>query len=792
MQIHYGLFRMRVGLFLSLFLLSFSSCGMTQILGLSRHDAAELLRKGDIGFIRKAVISPEANPANFSPTDFSQAVSRLSQLNSIHPAASFYAGLLAGASPQSDGSLLIFLFCAALESPSLPARREAAQKLIPLILEAGESQAGNILTFIGQNPKGMTDAAVLRCACLYRLGKYDEAAKLLSPDNAGEWEKALALFSAWKAFPGKAEKTRQEIPDFLFERKAGETQRRNPAFGPDGEVRRWTYSQALSFGGLLDSGELAVLSNRLSGRPTLDNLRPALLDGGIVFSRYPELIEDLGRAYLLTPSMREEGVKLFSSWDRLLETRDGKAVRSQRYRLLYYSGRMERERARYAESSEYFRRALDFAPDALQSDACNWYILTNTLDKEPAAAAPLVLSGISAWNDISYFEDVLDRLSNYLTVKRQWIPLLEIFSALESKVRAASGAGAPHHQASLAQYAWILGRAIQEGYLKADRGEKDFFRIAFEEGSGSFYYRAMAASRLGETFAPEKSNPKTGKADLTKAPEGEMDFLLGFFECGAASFALPYIQARETELSVPELRKIAAAYASAGRWQDSLNLVSRYTRRQDYEIDREDLYLFYPRPFRELIEKYAGEMNLGAEILYGLIRTESYFMPEIVSRSGAVGLAQLMTPTAVDIAARIARRGGPDYRGPNGIDLTNPGVNIHIGSYYLRYLTEQLGSPMPALLAYNGGLGRTRRWLAADKQREGGGLPQDLFLETIEYAETREYGRRVLAAAAVYGYLYYGMSMEDVASDIYPSDIYLEGNLGPKGPRQGSPADIYR
>jgi soluble lytic murein transglycosylase len=69
---------------------------------------------------------------------------------------------------------------------------------------------------------------------------------------------------------------------------------------------------------------------------------------------------------------------------------------------------------------------------------------------------------------------------------------------------------------------------------------------------------------------------------------------------------------------------------------------------------------------------------------------------------------------------------------------------------------------MMALLAYNGGMGRLRRWRNAEAK-----LPGDLFLETIEYNETREYGRKVLAAAAAYGYLYYGMAMEAVIAYIW-------------------------
>jgi soluble lytic murein transglycosylase len=59
-------------------------------------------------------------------------------------------------------------------------------------------------------------------------------------------------------------------------------------------------------------------------------------------------------------------------------------------------------------------------------------------------------------------------------------------------------------------------------------------------------------------------------------------------------------------------------------------------------------------------------------------------------------------------------------------------------------------------------MGRIRRWRAAKPH-----LPEDLFLETIAYAETRDYGRKVLGAAAAYGFLYYDLSMEAVIADIF-------------------------
>ena len=77
------------------------------------------------------------------------------------------------------------------------------------------------------------------------------------------------------------------------------------------------------------------------------------------------------------------------------------------------------------------------------------------------------------------------------------------------------------------------------------------------------------------------------------------------------------------------------------------------------------------------------------------------------------------------------------------------------------------GSPILALKAYNGGQGRVRRWLAEDRARPGGGLPIDLFVETIAIPETRNFGRLVMSAAAIYGYLYYGKTMEEVIASAF-------------------------
>jgi soluble lytic murein transglycosylase len=286
----------------------------------------------------------------------------------------------------------------------------------------------------------------------------------------------------------------------------------------------------------------------------------------------------------------------------------------------------------------------------------------------------------------------------------------------------------------------------------------------------ALYYRSLSAAVLGETFLtlpPPSRRLRARKPPTAKNGEsGIMLFLLGFFEHGVGEFAPRYIREEENNLSADELRRLAEALAAAGQYRESIRLVSLYTKRDGYQIGRGDLQLSHPRPYKELVEQYAGETGIDPALLFGLIRTESAFDPNAVSRVGAIGLTQLMPATAEEAAGRIRRQGGPDYirdgsavnggdengRERSTVDLRNPAANIHIGASYLAFLNGRMEDPLLALLAYNGGMNRIRRWRGA---RSAVSLPPDLFLETVEITETMDYGRSVTAAAAVYRALYY-------------------------------------
>jgi Transglycosylase SLT domain len=113
--------------------------------------------------------------------------------------------------------------------------------------------------------------------------------------------------------------------------------------------------------------------------------------------------------------------------------------------------------------------------------------------------------------------------------------------------------------------------------------------------------------------------------------------------------------------------------------------------------------------------------NVDFELLQALIATESGFDTQAVSPKGAVGLMQLMPPTA----QRYGVSG--DAKTPIEKKLTDPKTNIKAGTRYLRDLINLFPGKLElALAAYNAGEGAV--------QRHGNKIPP--FKETQNYVVT--------------------------------------------------------
>jgi soluble lytic murein transglycosylase len=150
----------------------------------------------------------------------------------------------------------------------------------------------------------------------------------------------------------------------------------------------------------------------------------------------------------------------------------------------------------------------------------------------------------------------------------------------------------------------------------------------------------------------------------------------------------------------------------------------------------------YPRPHQLVVREASENLGIAQTLLWSIMRQESGFRPDVVSPANAVGLMQLIPPTAERVARELALPYDRD-------SLRSPAYNVKLGGFYLKKLLDLFnGNFALAAAAYNAGPQAVFRWLEHSSD-----LPLDVFVARIPYEETQGYVERVLGNQARYGYV---------------------------------------
>ncbi|HEV7165706.1 MAG TPA: transglycosylase SLT domain-containing protein [Gammaproteobacteria bacterium] len=188
----------------------------------------------------------------------------------------------------------------------------------------------------------------------------------------------------------------------------------------------------------------------------------------------------------------------------------------------------------------------------------------------------------------------------------------------------------------------------------------------------------------------------------------------------------------------------------------------------------QDLALTYPLAFEQTLVPKSAQLKLDLSWIYGLIRAESVFRPNVISHAGAIGLMQLMPATGRDMATRLG------LTLDDKDDLLDPPTNLILGSAYLRDMLHQFdGSEPLATAAYNAGAAKVSDWLP-----QTGSLPADVWIDSIPYTETRNYVHRVMGHTVMFDWRLNGkperlstrIGQVDAASDA--SQVLAGADLG--------------
>ena len=395
---------------------------------------------------------------------------------------------------------------------------------------------------------------------------------------------------------------------------------------------------------------------------------------------------------------------------------------------LEQAGKLYRRARAYPEAFATLRLAIAASGDLDQRDRERWYLVDMTIALHPADVLAEVEKELANANDPEYFSDVLDEWVSDLLGAGKWKTLIGLWKVVQahgpSDVRA--------------RLAYVLGRAGQEGLIRPAASlpapaRELLHQAAVLDPDG--YYGLMATSFLGE--APQLVQPSTANASPETGPPLD-PLVTGFLPFGLFSQAYQKLVESRKSLTDAALREAARLMAQAGDYASSMHLMGMLARRRS--LSREELEMEYPKAYSSVIDELAQTSGIRDSVLYGLVREESYFDPDIVSSVGAVGLSQLMPATA-DALARRMHMSEPDLR--------DPSVNLAIGVRHFQDLLRSVNSVPKALLSYNAGLTRVRAW-----ERIAGSIPEDLFVESVPFEETRKYVRKILVSSVMYDALY--------------------------------------
>ncbi len=163
-----------------------------------------------------------------------------------------------------------------------------------------------------------------------------------------------------------------------------------------------------------------------------------------------------------------------------------------------------------------------------------------------------------------------------------------------------------------------------------------------------------------------------------------------------------------------------------------------------YSFKPQIMQTIYPIKYQEHVKKSAQEMGIDELLIYSIIKAESGFEANVKSASGAIGLMQIMLPTAEEIARELGIEDITEKQ------LYEAETNIKIGTKYFSMLLDAYDNKLNlAIIAYNAGMGNVNAWIEDGTINE-----QGTDIENIPFAETKMYVKKILQNYEIYKEIY--------------------------------------
>lgn len=251
-----------------------------------------------------------------------------------------------------------------------------------------------------------------------------------------------------------------------------------------------------------------------------------------------------------------------------------------------------------------------------------------------------------------------------------------------------------------------------------------------------YFYGQLAAEKLGQPLAlkaaPAAAVDAAMLANLRAEPLVRAAIALGPVDRDRQTIFLRHIAARAD--SGERAARLAALTEPLGRLDLGVNAAKSVRDVAGLSL------LAASFPVLPLPESLNGRFA----IIHAITRQESQFDRGARSSANARGMMQLLPATAAEQAAKMGLPASSADR------LTeDPVWNVTLGGGFIQRLRDAYGGSAPlAVAAYNAGPGNVRKFLAQIGDPRQGDVTD--WIESIPFAETRNYVQRVLENAVVY------------------------------------------
>ena len=301
-----------------------------------------------------------------------------------------------------------------------------------------------------------------------------------------------------------------------------------------------------------------------------------------------------------------------------------------------------------------------------------------------------------------------------------------------------------------ARHLYWLGKTQLK--LKRRQAARSSFRKLVNLYPNTYY--GVRIRNEDPTLVPKSAKPRVFKTAWHRSPPPPTDREEHLIE--RCDFLL---SVNEPRLAMSKLRsRLRRESTHALVWEASL-LLNRYGQYHDLmrlagnhylmDLKRQGVQgqvweLAFPRAYWDLIQEAAKKSGIDPYFALAIMREESLFDPQAISRAKAMGLMQLMPFTAKEEARRQKIRLGTREA------VFDPRINTRLGTGYLGRLAKHFQDELILTAgSYNAGPSNMKRWLKRWK-----GLPVDEFVETIPFLETRNYVKRVYRTFQIYKRIY--------------------------------------